>query len=63
MSYYEYECPVHGVFEVQQKMTEPPLTICPQCQADGTETPVKKLISLSSFHLAGSGWAKDNYSK
>lgn len=32
---------------------------CPVCHSLN----VTKLISLSSFHLKGPGWAKDNYSK
>lgn len=58
---YEYECPKHGVFEVQQKITDEPLLFCPHCQEEGLETPIKKLISMSNFHLMGGGWAKDNY--
>lgn len=60
---YEYSCPQHETFEVHQKITDEPLTLCPKCQREGIETPVKKLISLSSFQLVGSGWAKDKYSK
>lgn len=61
MALYEYECPNHKVFEVQQSVKDEPLKLCPHCQAEGVETPVKKLISLSSFHLIGGGWAADNY--
>jgi putative FmdB family regulatory protein len=31
---------------------------CPDCGAS-----TKKLVSASNFHLKGSGWAKDLYSK
>lgn len=61
--FYEYECPQHGVFEVQQKITDAPLSECPQCKEEGNITPVKRLISKTSFILNGGGWASSNYSK
>lgn len=62
MAFYDYECEIHKVFEAQQSITEEPLTECPLCrQETNTHSPVKKLISLSSFHLVGGSWAKDNY--
>lgn len=57
MPVYEYECnECEKVFEVQQKMADKPLSQCPTCQA-----PVKKLMSMSSFQLKGSGWYADGY--
>lgn len=61
MPTYEYLCPIHQTIEVQQSINEPILEECPQCLAEDKHTPVKKLISISAFHLAGSGWSKDNY--
>lgn len=58
MPVYEYECSdCKNVLEVQQKMAEEPLTVCPECE--GT---LKKLISTSSFQLKGGGWYADGYS-
>ncbi len=58
MPVYEYECPqCEKVFEVQQKISDDPLSTCPECQG-----PVKKLISRSAFHLKGGGWYADGYS-
>ncbi len=58
MPVYEYECTDCGkVFEIQQKIAEAPLTVCPECE--GT---VKKLVSMSSFQLKGGGWYADGYS-
>jgi putative FmdB family regulatory protein len=58
MPVYEYECnDCHKVFEVQQKMADNPLTVCPECEGD-----LKKLMSMSSFQLKGSGWYADGYS-
>jgi len=57
MPVYEYECEkCEKVFEVQQKISDGPLTECPTCQA-----PVKKLMSMSSFQLKGGGWYADGY--
>ncbi len=57
MPVYEYECKqCDKVFEVQQKISEKPLSQCPECQS-----PVKKLISVNSFQLKGGGWYSDGY--
>ncbi len=57
MPVYEYECQeCSKVFEVQQKIADAPLSICPECQG-----PVKKLVSMSSFQLKGGGWYADGY--
>jgi putative FmdB family regulatory protein len=58
MPIYEYECTsCCNVFEVFQRMTEDPLTACPDCSGS-----VKKLVSVSSFQLKGGGWYADGYS-
>jgi putative FmdB family regulatory protein len=58
MPIYEYECTsCCKVIEVIQRMTEDPLTNCPDCS--GT---VNKLVSKSSFQLKGGGWYADGYS-
>lgn len=58
MPVYEYECSTcEKVFEVQQRMSDDPLTNCPDCDGE-----VKKLVSMSSFHLKGGGWYSDGYS-
>jgi len=58
MPIYEYECTsCRNVLEVFQRMTEDPLTTCPDCSG-----PVKKLMSMSSFQLKGGGWYADGYS-
>lgn len=59
MPTYVYRCDsCHTVFEVEQRITESPLTVCVNCQADGT---VKRLLSASPFHLKGGGWYKTDY--
>ena len=57
MPVYEYECPTCvKVIEVQQRMSDAPLTTCPDCAGQ-----VKKIVSMSSFHLKGGGWYSDGY--
>ena len=49
MPIYEYECTsCCKVIEVIQRMTEDPLTKCPDCSG-----PLNKLVSMSSFQLKG----------
>jgi len=53
MPIYDYRCTSCGVEkEVMRKMSDEPLTICPEC---GKETFVKQL-SAAGFQLKGSGW-------
>ena len=64
MAIYDYECSICGTFEVQQSIKDPPLDECPNCKKDGkTSGKPTKLISKTSFILAGGGWAADKYSK
>jgi len=57
MPVYEYECPAcEKVYEVHQGMNDAPLTSCSVCGGE-----VKKIMSMSSFHLKGGGWYSDGY--
>ncbi len=57
MPIYEYKCRKCGKeFEEFQGITEPAITHCRFCKG-----PVSKLLSLSSFHLKGSGWYVTDY--
>lgn len=53
MPIYDYRCNVCG-FEKEylQKLSDPPVTVCPSC---GRDTFVKKLTA-AGFQLRGSGW-------
>ena len=52
MPVYEYECKKCGKnFEVEQRISDPPLTICGECNGE-----VERLISRCSFVLKGDGW-------
>lgn len=58
MPIYEYKCSsCQKIFEVFQRITEDPLASCPDCHGS-----VKKLVSMSAFHLKGGGWYADGYS-
>ena len=53
MPIYEYRCTACGFQkEFLQKMSEPPLTDCPEC-GKGALT---KLVSAAGFQLKGTGW-------
>jgi putative FmdB family regulatory protein len=59
MPLYEYQCEAcEHRFEVQQRLSEPPLATCPSCGKDRLE----KRIGATSFQLKGGGWYKDLYS-
>lgn len=42
--------------EAIQKISDPPLTSCGDCKGQ-----LHKLISMSTFHLKGSGWYVTDY--
>ena len=53
MPIYEYRCTACGhELEALQKITEPPLSSCPECRTDT----LTKLVSAAGFQLKGSGW-------
>lgn len=59
MPIYEYFCTgCRNKFERLQKITDKPVSTCPQC---GKKT--KRLISQTSFALKGEGWYKNGYAK
>src|SRR5262245_16281051 len=57
MPIYEYSCQKCGRhLEVMQKMSDKPLTRCPECKGK-----LEKLFSQASFQLKGSGWYASDY--
>jgi len=47
MPTYEYECDAcHRVFEIRQRISEPPLSVCDQCGGS-----VRRLINAAPFIL------------
>ncbi|PIE43676.1 MAG: transcriptional regulator [Gammaproteobacteria bacterium] len=58
MPIYEYVCKSCGhQRDVLQKMSDAPLTLCPEC---GEESFSKK-ISAAGFRLKGSGWYETDF--
>jgi putative FmdB family regulatory protein len=53
MPIYEYRCDACGFQkEFLQKMSDTPLTTCPEC----SKATFSKLLSAAGFQLKGSGW-------
>jgi putative FmdB family regulatory protein len=53
MPIYEYRCGACGRdHEALQKVSEPPLKVCPACG----KPKLKKQLSAAGFQLKGSGW-------
>jgi len=53
MPIYEYRCADCGFQEEYlQKVSEPPMTVCPKCG----KASFRKLLSAAGFQLKGSGW-------
>ena len=58
MPIYEYQCTECGYkTEVLQKISDDPMTICPEC---GKPT-MKKLVSAAAFRLKGGGWYETDF--
>ena len=56
MPIYEYKCENGHVFDVMQKLSEDPLTTCPECGA-----PVRKVLHPVSIAFKGSGFYSTDY--
>ena len=58
MPIYEYQCQsCEHIFDVLQKMSDDPLTYCPECG----EPKLKKLLSAPNFRLKGGGWYETDF--
>ena len=58
MPIYEYVCGACGnAHEALQKISDAPLTDCPECGAAS----LKKKVSAPAFRLAGSGWYETDF--
>jgi putative FmdB family regulatory protein len=57
MPIYEYVCEkCSHHLEIMQKMSDKPLTKCPECKGK-----LEKIFSQTSFQLKGSGWYATDY--
>ncbi|MDO9064889.1 MAG: zinc ribbon domain-containing protein [Sulfuricella sp.] len=58
MPIYEYRCSSCGFQkEYIQKMSDAPLTACPECKQET----LAKLLSAAGFQLKGSGWYQTDF--
>lgn len=58
MPIYEYQCDAcKGTFETIRKFSDPPLSECRLCGAEG----VRKLLSAPAFRLKGGGWYETDF--
>jgi putative FmdB family regulatory protein len=56
MPIYEYRCENGHLFEVMQKITEDPVTVCETCEA-----PVQRVFHPVAVHFKGSGFYNTDY--
>jgi len=60
MPIYEYRCEACGhELEKIQRMSDAPLTECPQCGAPQ----LRRLVSAAAFRLKGAGWYETDFKK
>jgi putative FmdB family regulatory protein len=60
MPLYEYQCEACAQrFEVIQKFSDPPATVCRVCGSG----PVRKLLSSPAIQFKGSGWYITDYAR
>ena len=56
MPIYEYRCERGHTFEVMQKMTDDPVSICTTCEA-----PVQRVLHPVAVHFKGKGFYNTDY--
>ena len=59
MPIYEYRCPNGHVFELFQRMADPPAETCETCGAG----PVERVLYPVAVHFKGSGFYSTDYGK
>ena len=59
MPIYEYRCPQNHVFEVFQRMSDPPAETCEICG----EGPVVRVLYPVAVHFKGSGFYTTDYGR
>lgn len=58
MPIYEYACQqCHHHLEKLQKLSDEPLSLCPQCG----EASLQRLMSAAGFQLKGTGWYETDF--
>jgi putative FmdB family regulatory protein len=56
---YEYKCPNGHVFELFQRMTDPPPDVCEVCG----EGPLQRVLYPVAVHFKGSGFYSTDYGR
>ena len=56
MPIYEYRCNNGHIFEVMQKMTDDPVSVCSTCEA-----PVQRVFHPVAVHFKGKGFYNTDY--
>ena len=56
MPIYEYRCDNGHIFEVMQKMTDDPVSVCSTCEA-----PVQRVFHPVAVHFKGKGFYNTDY--
>src|SRR6059058_2831284 len=56
MPIYEYRCENGHTFEVMQRMTDDPVSVCTTCEA-----PVQRVFHPVAVHFKGSGFYNTDY--
>jgi putative FmdB family regulatory protein len=56
MPIYEYRCENGHLFEVMQRITDDPVTVCQTCEA-----PVQRVFHPIAVHFKGSGFYNTDY--
>jgi putative FmdB family regulatory protein len=59
MPIYEYRCPEGHIFDLFQRMTDPPPSGCQICGAG----PVTKVLYPAAIHFKGSGFYSTDYGR
>ena len=59
MPIYEYKCPQGHVFELFQRMSDPPPAGCEKCG----EGPVERVLYPVAVHFKGSGFYSTDYGR
>ena len=59
MPIYEYKCPQGHVFELFQRMSDPPPSACEICG----ESPVERVLYPVAVHFKGSGFYSTDYGR
>lgn len=59
MPTYDYRCPNGHLFELFQRMSDPPPAVCEVCGAG----PVERVLSPVAVHFKGSGFYSTDYGR